>query len=309
VSVKAILRDHKALFVHFTQCVNSDRHSKEKSKFNGLAKKLQLWSFITEACMLKYALRCLKQLSLYLQSRKATVIDAQTHVDDVKEKLPALKSENGKTLGKYLASFESDKHYHNVEIVKKEGDEEQFKSRRGQFYQALHENIEQRFACTDLQQAARCLCPSSWPADPITKALYGESHVASMSKSLGFSPDTTAEIVMDYSMYKRSDGKSVGEKLKSLFSVLEIMPISSAECERGFRQMNLIHSAARNRLLVLSVSDLLMIVINGPPLCHWNAQKYVVSWLKSGRHGALDKTTGVPRKDDVISHSAKLFAL
>jgi len=100
----------------------------------------------------------------------------------------------------------------------------------------------------------------------------------------------------------------VGEKLKSLFSVLEIMPISSAECERGFSQMNLYHSAARNRLLVNSVSDLLMIGINGPPLCHWNAQKYVMSRLKSGRHGALDKTTGVPRKDDLISHSAKLFA-
>jgi len=101
----------------------------------------------------------------------------------------------------------------------------------------------------------------------------------------------------------------VGEKLKSLFSILEIMPISSAECERGFSQMNLYHSAARNRLLVNSVSDLLMIGINRPPLCHWNAQKYAMSWLKSGRHGALDKTTGMPRKDDLISHSAKMFAI
>jgi len=91
--------------------------------------------------MLKDALslRCLKQLSLYLQSRKETVIDAQTHVDDVTGKLQALKSENSKTLGKFLASFESDKHYNNVEIVKKEGDEEQFKTRRGQFHQALHD--------------------------------------------------------------------------------------------------------------------------------------------------------------------------
>jgi len=246
VSVKAVLRHHEALFVHFTKRANSYRHNKEKSKFSGLAKKLQLWSFIAEACMLKDALRCLKQLSLYLQSRKATVIDAQTHVDDVKGKLLALKSENGKTLGKFLASFESDKHYHNVEIVKKEGDEEQFKTRRGQFYQALHDNIQQRFACNDLLQTARCLGRSSWPADPVKKALYGKFHVASVSKSLGFSPDATADIVMDYSMLKRSDGKCVGEKLKSLFNVLEIMPISSAECERGFSQMNLYHSAARN---------------------------------------------------------------
>ena len=74
----------------------------------------------------------------------------------------------------------------------------------------------------------------------------------------------------------------MGENLKSLFSVLEVMPISSAECERGFSQMNLYHSAARNRLLVNSVSDLLMIGIKRSPLCHWNAQKYVVSWLEVG---------------------------
>jgi len=28
----------------------------------------------------------------------------------------------------------------------------------------------------------------------------------------------------------------------------------------------------------------MMVGINGPPLRHWNATKYVVSWLQSGKH-------------------------
>ena len=43
--------------------------------------------------------------------------DTQTHADDDKGKIMALKSENGKTLGKFLASFENDNHYHNALIV------------------------------------------------------------------------------------------------------------------------------------------------------------------------------------------------
>jgi len=71
--------------------------------------------------------------------------------------------------------------------------------------------------------------------------------------------------------------------------------------------MNLFHTAERNRLLTSTVSDLMMVGINGPPLTTCNATKYVVSWLKSGRHGALDKPTGIPRKVEEVPKKTKLF--
>ena len=95
---------------------------------------------------------------------------------------------------------------------------------------------------------------------------------------------------LEYAMFKKSDGVTLGPKLKYLISALKVLPIASADCERGFSQMNLYHTSGRNRLLITSVGDLLMIGINGPPLTKWNAQKWnVISWLKSGKHGALDK--------------------
>jgi len=81
-------------------------------------------------------------------------------------------------------------------------------------------------------------------------------------------------------------------KLRNCVQILQVLPKSSAACERGFSQMNRPHTAVRNRLAVTTLSDLLMISING--LRDWNVDKYkyVLSWLKTRRHGALDKLTG-----------------
>ena len=116
-----------------------------------------------------------------------------------------------------------------------------------------------------------------------------------------------ADVLLEYSMLKKSDGLMLGQKLQPLITLLEVLPVSSAECERGFSQMNLCHTSGRNRLLVSSVNDLLMIGINGPPLTAWNIEKYAISCLKAGRHGALDKATGLPKKTEITKHSPKLF--
>ena len=107
-------------------------------------------------------------------------------------------------------------------------------------------------------------------------------------------------------MYKRK--QEIGPKLAKLVLLLKVIPISSAGCERGFSQMNLHYTEVRNLLAINTVSDLLMVSINGPPLRDFNVRKYVVSWLKSGKHGALDKVTGIPAKAQHSSKSSKLFS-
>jgi hypothetical protein len=72
--------------------------------------------------------------------------------------------------------------------------------------------------------------------------------------------------------------------------------------------MKLYHTSGRNRLLTTTVSEMMMLGINGPSLREWNAEKYVVSWLKKGKHGALDKRTGIASKPVEVKSSTKLFA-
>ena len=45
--------------------------------------------------MLKDALRCLKQQSRYIQRKNANMMNAIDYIDNVREKLLALKQENG----------------------------------------------------------------------------------------------------------------------------------------------------------------------------------------------------------------------
>ena len=131
-----MLRDYCALFTHFTECSSTDnsRSSKERSKYSGLAKKLQSWFFVSETCMLKDALRCIKHLSLYLQSTSASVVDVGCHVTNIKLKLLALKQDNGKSMTKFFSSYQSDQQHKGVDIVKKDTDDAQFTALRCQFF-------------------------------------------------------------------------------------------------------------------------------------------------------------------------------
>ena len=61
-------------------------------------------------------------------------------------------------------------------------------------------------------------------------------------------------LFLEYSLFKRT--KRASEMLSQLINALKVLPIPSAECERGFSQMNLFHTSGRNRLLVTTVSAL-----------------------------------------------------
>ena len=74
--------------------------------------------------------------------------------------------------------------------------------------------------------------------------------------------------------------------------------------ERGFSKMNLHQSDVRNRLTVQTVSHLLMISVNGPPIENWSPRKYVISWLKSVR-----QTNWARQKQPEIGRASKLFVL
>ena len=50
----------------------------------------------------------------------------------------------------------------------------------------------------------------------------------------GMSNSDAADVLLEYSMLKNSDGLILGQKLQPLITLLEVLPVSSAECERGF---------------------------------------------------------------------------
>jgi hypothetical protein len=152
--------------------------------------------------MIKYALRCLKQFSLCLQSIDANIVDVTGYLDDLKEKLVALKNENGKTRRKFMLSFETDGRYKSVAIVKKNADDNNFQGVRGQFFQSLCDNVVQRFPSSELMKAASCLSQIKWPTDPLKRALFGEAKIAMLRKSFEIN-NSEADTVTQHSITTR----------------------------------------------------------------------------------------------------------
>ena len=73
-----------------------------------------------------------------------------------------------------------------------------------------------------------------------------------------------------------------------LINCVKAISISTAECERGFSQLNLIMTDVRNSLSVETLSSLLYIRIVGPPFSLFKPEKYIRNWLSRGRHAAID---------------------
>ena len=143
-----------------------------------------------------------------------------------------------------------------------------------------------------------------WPDNGIERMLFGDREVAELSHLLNLPPK---DIIPEFREYK-SNPKRVGKSLKCLIQNIKLYPVSSAECERGFSAMNLQRTSTRNSLQVATVSSLLMVQINGPPLSVWDVKPYVISWLK-GRHAATDKPTGKKTTEKTVSYKSKLFGI
>ena len=153
-------------------------------------------------------------------------------------------------------------------------DEARFKSLGVHFCQAILDNLEQRFPGTKVLDPASCFF------------IRGNALVQ-LCKKFYLSATETADFLFEFAQYKK------GKKRVRICLMSSVYPISTR-----FSQMNLQHTDTRNRLTVQTVGNALMLSINGPPLEHWGPRKYVISWLITGRQGALYKPIGLPKSSD-----------
>ena len=105
---------------------------------------------------------------------------------------------------------------------------------------------------------------SNWPTNK-ELIFYCDFEIMELRKSVKIETCCTAAIVHQFRL--RKSGEQLEEKLSDLNELvqrLDILPISSAECERGFSSMNLVHTSVRNRLAIETIQRLLFVKVNGP---------------------------------------------
>lgn len=93
---------------------------------------------------------------------------------------------------------------------------------------------------------------------------FGEDEIKRLSSKFVINSDHAIQ-----GFRKFIDNEMFNEELKRLDNIIKILPVSTAECKRGFSQMNLICSDIQSRLSVKNIFGLMFININGPPIAIW----------------------------------------
>jgi hypothetical protein len=155
--------------------------SKNRAKAMGLANKIQSFTFIAELALLKDILTTLKHLSLYLESRSASILDAKDRLDTTVHTLTALKTADGLTFSEFRQQIAAGGKFNGIEVTRTKDDENAFEQMRLQFVQALLDNLLRRCPDRLLLNAGAVLSPSSWPVDRTERALFGDKEVVRMA--------------------------------------------------------------------------------------------------------------------------------
>lgn len=160
------------------------------------------------------------------------------------------------------------------------------------FYEALAESVRSRMVTESeksLFDKINVLVPETWPS-PLP-VFYGEDEIRELCDLFDISFSGVRQRFRDF---KEHPEIPVTDGLLKLQQAVKSLAVSSADCERGFSEMNITITPLRAQLKIQKVSALMFISLVGPPVNQWNPQKYVKKWVLTRR--AADHTACPQRK-------------
>lgn len=300
-TVKAVWQDYKALHKHFEQASNDyTRDSGDRSVYSGLVKMLSSASFVHNLALMYDALEELADLSLQLQNSSVNLIQAHNDISMTIKVFESRIDHPGRSSILADASIEQ-MNFKDVTLIERS---KVPKIQSKQFYRSLTNNMTHRLFDSkncgekfeDIMDDIKVVYPRYWPESGNIPITYGEEKVIKLCER--FKINHPQSLIRDFRIYKQGiqpifTGNKANileepPKVNELMSIINTIAVSSAEAERGFSNMNLIVTPSRCSLNVDTVSDLLFIRLVGPPICEYNPQKHVKSWLAKGHHSAID---------------------
>ncbi|XP_063797579.1 E3 SUMO-protein ligase KIAA1586-like [Pseudophryne corroboree] len=301
-TVYAIWRSYPVLFKHFQEQVQCK--GKESTKFYSLSRQLQSEEFLMNLALMCDALSELRDLSLALQDRNIHLVKAQRLLV---RQVHVFESRIDNVTGMFsneASESISTGHFKGVELIKNS----KVKTiRRGQFYASLKSNIENRCLSSEdkkFYEVVKVIYKDFWP--DVLPMEFGEKELKTLCDRFQINFGKTKMAFRDF---KHNGGKSVPSDLLPLLHCIQTVPVSNAECERGFSVMNIIATKIRSSLSIPHLAELMMISICGPPLHLWNPVPYVKSWLAKGRRSALQDVCLTRRRKEDSSSFQHLWRL
>ena len=146
-----------------------------------------------------------------------------------------------------------------------------------QFLTSLCNNLQQRLFTTTAADAGdgisnytnrvselAVLDSTYWPNE--LHPTYGEKELSRLCHRFHLPYAQTRDAFCDF---KDNGGTKIPMRLQPLINCANVIPCSTAECERGFSLMNIIMSPERSTLLITNVSALMYLKLHRPPVALW----------------------------------------
>ena len=171
---------------------------------------------------------------------------------------------------------------------------------RKQFLTAVQDHIAKYFPSGSLKDF-EVLNQKNFPKEETELLFYGHQEIINLAEKFELDPKLTqlewtenlmgivaaAEEFCSFqnanpiSFWSHFVGKLIGRNIVYLIKVVLVIPIGSADAERGFSIMNHIRTSRRSRLSPSTLDSLIRVRLNGPnELDKFKAFKYSMEWVK-----------------------------
>lgn len=214
---------------------------------------------------------------------------------------------NCKSLGEYEAS--SKVTFNGLQLLDDGGNMPKLSSVREKYLDSLIGELESYFPDGNLEDFD-VLSPAKMPKmnDESAARLYGIQKIGNLAKFFNIDEKKGVEewqvLLMsivksnNYCTIKRDEAEAVdfwsnllswneiawGDNIRKLVETVLVIPISSAEAERGFSVMNHVRNDRRKRLSGEHLEDIMRIKLNGPDdISRFGAAKYADWWVRAGK--------------------------
>lgn len=306
-SLIAVWKSYAALYKHSTNS-ESSKSAKHKATYVGIANTLNSPQFVHNLAVMLDALEPISDLSKQLQDENCSLGVAYKYT---KRAIRTLELQKKGEIGDYFEKYEScDGVFKGVELA---GGSRTPYLNKSAFLQALVDNLSQRlYANVGFQDDADfskileemdVMDPQKWPTGVQSPWLAGETLLNSLCTRFGLHYHDFRDGFRDFV----DEPQCVPQSVKQLQSVIHTLPVSSADCERGFSTMNVICTDLRNSLTVEHMSNLMFISLVGPSVKLFKPQPYVKIWLKSHRPGDYNQPKRA--KDNETQRYSKIWKL
>ena len=264
----------------------------------GLVKAVKTFEFVACTCLLSDILPSLNRLSLRFQRKDIDFSVIQPRVHSTITFIESLKNNDGPMVKQLPKLFEEELLIFNINATTEK--QEEFKRLvTVPYIDSICENLSNRFPQLDILDAFQIFNPEVLPTDG--EALLDHGHAQLQTLLGNYSPSLVdahkTEEEWEHFMPEistRFKGKDITSVLASLTSnsvykdsfpelaklaaAALVVPMSTADCERGFSSMNRIKTELRNSLKTETLDYLMRISIEGKEREHFNFDKSADMW-------------------------------